>query len=292
MAPINAARWPSAAWAALACASALPRAVAEVNCGAHVADHCGACPDGNQWAWCNGECHWMDTYVFGSFCVPKDAQLATVGGVGQYGVLATVSAFLMLCFACVYKKKVVDQLPIWRLQVAFTPGPRPYGLFDCLKSRDTCLYSTFCLPVVAAKNYYATEICPFWTGCILFFIGIYSPLFCVTAMIRAALSGRIQERFGHKPDILQDCVTSIFCFPCDVGRESVEIDQEMEVDILCCCPRVDIKSTSNLGEVMLEADEEAKEEQSEWGAEPIEDVAEAADEAKTKRWSCAAEAGH
>lgn len=33
------------------------------------------------------------------------------------------------------------------------------------KDKQTCLHTTFCLPVVAAKNYSTTEVVGFWPGC-------------------------------------------------------------------------------------------------------------------------------
>eukprot|EP00397_Hematodinium_sp_SG-2012_P054303 GEMP01065369.1.p1 GENE.GEMP01065369.1~~GEMP01065369.1.p1 ORF type:complete len:136 (+),score=26.19 GEMP01065369.1:361-768(+) len=39
-----------------------------VNCGAHFAESCGECPQGNGYLWCNGECRWeQDT----STCVEE-----------------------------------------------------------------------------------------------------------------------------------------------------------------------------------------------------------------------------
>jgi len=147
-----------------------------------------------------------------------------------------VSGIIMLIFACFYYKKVIKgppELP----KVNDASGPRRYGLFECCsrENRDTCLYAAFCLPVLSGKNYYAADICGFWPGCLLTFIGTYSPFYCLTVCIRTLLANKIEEKLGRKPDCLMNLVYTAFCFPCDVGRESLEIDSEIGATITCCC---------------------------------------------------------
>merc|ERR1712217_741313 len=103
------------------------------------------------------------------------------------------------------------------------------------QERETCLYTTFCMPVVAGKNYYATEVMGFWPGCIFTFLSTYSPLLVLNAVVRGFLSMKVQKSIGHTRGFLEACCLSLWCMPCDVGRESLEIDQELGATITCCC---------------------------------------------------------
>ena len=47
-----------------------------VRCGAHVADMCGACPEGNGKGWCNGDCQWCPNAAEGITPVFKEGGLS------------------------------------------------------------------------------------------------------------------------------------------------------------------------------------------------------------------------
>jgi len=210
---------------------------AMVDCGGHFESDCDACPAGNGELWCNGGCSWVKTGFFGGRCVERLPEVIP-GDSSQeeyyYLVGFVFSGITMLIFACVYNQRVIKAPPGLPKVNAFMSGPER-ELRDCFSYPDTCLYTTFCLPVVAGKNYYATDVCPFWPGCILSFLGTYSPFYCISAIARAVLAGRVQEKIGHKHGFFYNLMVSFFCFPCDVGRESLEIDQEIGADIRCCC---------------------------------------------------------
>merc|ERR1711870_153191 len=92
------------------------------------------------------------------------------------------SALLMMVFACAYHSQVEKNLPT--VPTMFNVPARERGIFAYFESRDTCLYTTFCMPVVAGKNYEATEVMGFWPGCIFTFLSTYSPLCFLTVCIR------------------------------------------------------------------------------------------------------------
>jgi len=229
---------------AIFAASLADHAMAVVNCGGHYDADCAACPAGNGELWCHGDCAWVNTAFFmGGQCVQGVPMPETgIPGVNptqawyNYFVGFSTSAIIMLIFACAYNQKVIKGPPSFPKVNAIGSNPRR-GLFDCLWKPDTCLYVTFCMPVVAAKNYYAADVCPFWPGCILTFLGTYSPFYCVTVCVRAMLSGRVQDNMGMKHQCWKDCLFAAFCFPCDVGRESLEVDEEVGADVKCCCSK-------------------------------------------------------
>lgn len=205
-----------------------------VDCGGHFESSCSLCPRGNGPTWCNGDCAWLlMPGSEGGSCVSTWAPGHT-SETFWYMVGFLLSGMIMLCYACVYKQKVIVGPPPLPKVNTFLSGPRR-GLFECFWYPDTCLYTLFCLPVVSAKNYYATDVCPFWPGCILTFIGTYSPFYCFTVCFRTILSGKVQEKLGREPNCCMDCIYNAFCFPCEVGRESLEVDSEIGAEITCCC---------------------------------------------------------
>lgn len=218
-------------------------------------------------AWCHGECKWIDPHWLGisGRCLSADIQEDTGGLLGEYGFSFCMSAIVMLMFACVYKRKVVDHLPQLKPHLGTDLAPREKGICACYKAPETCIYSFCCLPLVAGKNYHAAEICNFWPGCIFTFLGIYTPFFFLAVMVRAALSGRVREKLGYKPHLCTDCCCSLFCFPCEVARESMEIDEELGVRVGCCYPHLEVDpreeekiAAVQLEEMMAHAAEDAK----------------------------------
>lgn len=210
------------------------------DCGGHFASGCSGCPQGNGAVWCNGDCTWV-LDLHGGQCMPKPflpgMPNTDIGANFYYWLLAFVSSGgIMFIYACVYFKQVIfgpPELP--KVPEGLNATGKRYGLFDCLSHPNTCLYVTFCLPIVAGKNYYAARICGFWPGCCFTYCLTYSPFYCVSALIRAFLSGMVRERLGHETSCCLQFLYSFFCYPCDVGRESLEVDQEIGAEINCCC---------------------------------------------------------
>jgi len=50
-------------------------------------------------------------------------------------------------------------------------------------------------------------------------------------MARALWSMQLKDRMGIETSCLKECFCSFFCFPCEVGRESLEVDMELGVII-------------------------------------------------------------
>eukprot|EP00445_Apocalathium_hangoei_P080189 CAMPEP_0204195536 /NCGR_PEP_ID=MMETSP0361-20130328/63167_1 /ASSEMBLY_ACC=CAM_ASM_000343 /TAXON_ID=268821 /ORGANISM="Scrippsiella Hangoei, Strain SHTV-5" /LENGTH=112 /DNA_ID=CAMNT_0051157121 /DNA_START=13 /DNA_END=348 /DNA_ORIENTATION=+ len=87
------------------------------NCGGHFASNCGTCAGSNGFSWCNGDCLWIDG-PFGTqgTCMDKSPLLMAPGlasGLSNstWSLSAVaLSAAVMLVYACVYKRKVVDKI--------------------------------------------------------------------------------------------------------------------------------------------------------------------------------------
>lgn len=151
--------------------------------------------------------------------------------------LSWLSGAVMLCYAAVYKTKVVDELPQeWIRQHGeeFTSWmERRVGLFDVFGSPNTCLFAFCCSPVVAAKNYQVGRVLGFWPSCIALYCFMYSPFYLIGALIRTILSMQLNRNLGYHPNFFRDCFFSVFCFWCEVGRESLEVDEAIGVKIRC-----------------------------------------------------------
>lgn len=168
--------------------------------------------------------------LLASFSIPDDAGKSLMMGTPFFA--AGGSGLVMLIFACMYKKKVVDKLPELPKQRKSTPDT--ISIWACLCDRATCLYTCCCLPSVAAKNYSVTGVCPFWPSFFLLVFGTYSCFYPIMVCIRACFSVKLRKRMGIESNFCMECCVSFFCFPLEVGRESIEVDEELEVEIGTC----------------------------------------------------------
>merc|ERR1712232_123920 len=143
-----------------------------------------------------------------------------------------ISALMMLIFACCYKRKVVDKLH----DVPETRGPphEELSIWACFFDRATCLHTCFCMPSVAAKNYSVTGVCSYLPSYFLVAIGTYSCLYPIMAAIRAWFSVKLRRRMNMETNYCLELCLSCFCFPLEVGRESLEVDEELDVQIGVC----------------------------------------------------------
>merc|ERR1719507_1183344 len=89
------------------------------------------------------------------------------------------------------------------------------------------------MPLVAAKNYEVGRVCPFWPSCCIMFAGMYSPFYCLTAIVRTCMSRKLKRNLGLEPNCCMDFILSLFCWPCEVGRESLEVDEAVGVEVTC-----------------------------------------------------------
>jgi len=174
MAPLMISKTRLAAIAFAAAGAAREATAATVSCGGHFSYDCASCPKGNGETWCHGDCAWISGPFGDGQCVPHTLSIEDPAGTKYYGSSFLFSGIVMSIFACFYNQKVIKGPPPLPKVNSYNP-PARRGLFECFWYPDTCLYTTFCLPVVAGKNYYAADVCPFWPGCILTFLGTYCP---------------------------------------------------------------------------------------------------------------------
>lgn len=158
------------------------------------------------------------------------------------------SSIVVAVYACIYKMKVVDHYPgdmeecdSWeeeedeeRRDREDERRERRVGLFAMFSSPSTSLWAIFCTPVLAAKNYHIGKVgVGYWVSCCTLFICLSPPFFIVAALIRAILSTRLQRNLRQPTSCAREFFVGLFCFPCAVGRESLEVDDEEYVRVGC-----------------------------------------------------------
>jgi Cys-rich protein (TIGR01571 family) len=212
----------------------------KINCGGHFAETCRACPAQYGEDWCHGECLWaMDK------CrpdVPMNHILLFFGDMGGTSfaiALLFLLVAIQIIYAAIFNVKLVAKYPkdIGEKDIEDSQDgdwkTREIGLFSMFKDSSTCLWACFCTPVLAAKNFDVSNVLGFWPSCFLIGCTMYTPLYLVTAILRTLLSARLKRKLNLEPKFCKDCLLSLFCFPCEVGRESLEVDSAEEVEIKC-----------------------------------------------------------
>lgn len=140
-------------------------------------------------------------------------------------------AIAALIFSFFYKQKVVDKLP--HLEGQKGSKPFSHGLCDCCGHCDVLLHHWCCLSSVAGKNLEVAGVMGFWPGCIMMYLSVTigSAFCCVGPIVRTIFFSKIKKNIGIEDNFAKDCCLQLFCFPCSVAQESMEIDSMLDVEI-------------------------------------------------------------
>lgn len=217
--------------------------VPAVDCGGHFAEICAVCEQGRGPSWCNGECLWTFghcQHLGGWTLLRHDLQDLLWVWVNWLPVLL-LTCGVMLGYAYIYKSKVVEEYPrrgagvIEERSVLEREAYREprFGLFAIFSEPATALWAFFCTPVLAAKNYQVGEVSDFWTSCMILGCALYSPCCCFAAIFHAISSGKLKRNLRLRSSFVNDCILGLCCLPCEVGRESLEVDTEEYVEVRC-----------------------------------------------------------
>jgi Cys-rich protein (TIGR01571 family) len=163
----------------------------------------------------------------------KSGSTSSVGASSGSGLL---NFLLMVCFACVYKGKVVDpmgKMPKQSLQYE-SPDDFRYGLFDCVKDCNMCLMVTCCPLVRIAHTNETADVCGFWeTLCCLGLSTILCGMgpCCLNVYFRI----HIKDHMGIQDHCFNDMVLAWCCLPCITGQQALAVDEVMGFTFKCPC---------------------------------------------------------
>jgi len=152
-------------------------------------------------------------------------------------IFEAVHVVLVILFAYFFKTKVVDKMP----KVTKYSGARrerQVGLFDCFQKQDVCLHAACCLPPTSAKVMHQTDIMGYWPGCVATACTshpVWPPLMCLGAIFRFWVMTTYQDYMGFESDIGEAAVVACCCWPCEVGRQTLEVDAETGMAATCVC---------------------------------------------------------
>jgi Cys-rich protein (TIGR01571 family) len=134
-----------------------------------------------------------------------------------------------LLFASQYKAKVVDAIPVLQAK-ANTGKDFKYGVFECFSNGSICLHTWCCAAVRVAHTTHVAGVCDFWPACLLWCC--CEQLYCC---IGVYFRMQIRQKLGMAPDTFKDIVCFIFCHPCSLGQDALEVDAESGATTSCCC---------------------------------------------------------
>lgn len=206
-----------------------------VDCGGHYAETCEVCPQGYGDLWCHGDCEW----AFGG-CSNSEGLMSRLRRRLYWMLpLSMASLCILTCYAAIYQKQVVSEYPQripdrGRESLGWRERRFGWGVFAMFSDLPTAMWALCCTPVLAAKNYHVGNVLGFWPSCCLITCTMYTPLHCIGAIIRTMLSRALKRNLGYyESNCCTDFALSLCCFPCEVGRESLEVDEAEGVQVRC-----------------------------------------------------------
>lgn len=143
------------------------------------------------------------------------------------GVGSLLQIAVGLIFAFLYKSKVVDKIPRLEPREAGSRGKEfSQALCACWSSGHLCLHVWCCVACRAAHSWAVAGVMDYWPGVVFNFccpcLG-----FCMRTELRKTL--------GLEPDGFMDCLKWCCCYPCAVGQDALQVDEDSGVVVRCCC---------------------------------------------------------
>lgn len=221
-----------------------------MSCGAHYAETCQVCPGVHGYHWCHGDCTWVERSSTCELTVALQSEAAAKRDWLWPALRTAASIYVPAClllwvvmvvYASVYRSRVVSEYP-QEIALQLNPGSgtdwkvtrdRSEGLFTVFREPHTLMWALCCPSVLAAKNYHVGNVLNFWPSCIILTVTLYTPLLPIGLLIRAVLSNRLMGNMRYNSDVCIAIVLGMFCLPCDIGRESLEVDDEEYMLVGC-----------------------------------------------------------
>jgi len=155
------------------------------------------------------------------------------------GFVCVTWAVLSVLFAWPFKHKVVDRMPKIPRQTGEV-RERKLGLFACFSNQDACQHAAFCPAPAAARVMEQSGVTGYWTGFAVTCVTMYGGM-CCQSMECFALPWRMwtmwryTELMNYEADFISTFGVSCCCWPCEVGRQTMEVDLESGRSATCVC---------------------------------------------------------
>lgn len=171
----------------------------------------------------------------------KLVRLVTGGGAGEGDSSGAVMDFIIrfvmwaiwstcaLVFACMYKTKVVDTIPIVAPKSSANASFKA-GLFQCFGNCHLCMHSFCCGACRLGHSMQVAGVCEYWPAVMLWYL-----LPCCNVCCGVYHRIRLRQKLGLAPDICCDILSYLFCACCAIGQDAIEVDVESGAEVSCCC---------------------------------------------------------
>jgi len=142
---------------------------------------------------------------------------------------------LCMCFACVYKSKVVDPMGT----ISHQPLQHEmhndfnYGLFDCCKDPNICLMTCCCPFVRMAHTNEAADVCGFWESLVCMWCSGLCP--CGPLCLQVYFRIHIKDHMGIHDHCFMDFVAAFFCLFCVTAQQAMSVDEALGFKFKCPC---------------------------------------------------------
>jgi len=129
-----------------------------------------------------------------------------------------------------YKTKVVDLIPVLGAKAPQGPGANlKAGLCDCCFNIHLCLHVCFCGPCRLGHTLQVAGICDFWMATIFWDL---CP--CLECCLGPYYRQQLRAKLGLEQNCCCDFVSYLFCAPCAIGQDAIEVDAESGAQVTCC----------------------------------------------------------
>lgn len=142
-------------------------------------------------------------------------------------IVYAVFSVCALVFACMYKSKVVDRIPLLGQRSA-TGANFKTGICGCVTQSQLCFHICCCGSCRLGHTVHVAGVCDYWPAVLLWYLFPCCNM-CFGVYYRMAL----RQKLGLAPDTFCDILSYCFCAPCAVGQDAFEVDAESGAEVNC-----------------------------------------------------------
>jgi len=179
-------------------------------------------------------------------------KFVTVSQSASAAISWVVNMILCLCYACVYKSKVVEPMGVMvhqQLQHEMHNDFR-FGLCDCWKDINICCMVMCCPLLRMAHTNETADVCGFWETLMCMWCStlcVCGPL-CLNVYFRI----HIKDHMGIQDHCFMDLCAAFFCLPCITGQQAMSVDETVGWKFKCPCSLEHVSQTGGYGMAQMQ----------------------------------------